>query len=76
MAQALGTGPLKNFYRSIARSEERHYELFLELARKYLEPDAIEALREAVEQEFAHKAQLIPLNMDAFNRGVKAAQAV
>ena len=43
VAQALGTGPLKNFYRSIARSEERHYELFLELARKYLEPDAIEA---------------------------------
>ncbi len=42
VAGALDTGPLKNFYRSIARSEERHYELFLELARKYLEPDAIE----------------------------------
>ena len=42
VAGALDAGPLKSFYRSIARSEERHYELFLELARKYLEPDAIE----------------------------------
>ena len=35
----------------------------------------IEALREAVENEFARKAKLIPLNMDAFNRGVEAAKA-
>jgi len=42
VAQALEAGPLKKFYQSIARSEERHYELFLALAQKYLEHDMIE----------------------------------
>jgi tRNA-(ms[2]io[6]A)-hydroxylase len=37
VAGALEPGPLKKFYQSIARSEERHYELFLELAGKYLD---------------------------------------
>ena len=36
VAQALEDPPLKTFYQSIARSEERHYELFLDLAKKYL----------------------------------------
>ena len=36
VAEALEDGPLKNFYQSIARSEERHFELFLELAKKYV----------------------------------------
>ena len=42
VAAALEPGPLKKFYLSIARSEERHFELFLGLAKKYLESDAIE----------------------------------
>jgi tRNA-(ms[2]io[6]A)-hydroxylase len=42
VAQALEPGPLKTFYQSIARSEERHFELFLELAEKYLPQDMIE----------------------------------
>ena len=42
VANALEAGPLKKFYQSIARSEERHYELFLELAGKYLDPSIIE----------------------------------
>ena len=42
VADALEAGSLKKFYQSIARSEERHFELFLELARKYLEHDMIE----------------------------------
>ncbi len=33
----------------------------------------LETLRQAVEAEFARKAKLIPLNMDAFDRGVQAA---
>lgn len=41
VAAALETGPLKKFYQSIARSEERHYELFLELAGKYLDQEMI-----------------------------------
>lgn len=42
VAAALDAGPLKKFYQSIARSEERHFELFLDLAKQYLEPDMIE----------------------------------
>jgi len=42
VAQALEPGPLKKFYQSIARSEERHYELFLDLAGKYLDQPMIE----------------------------------
>lgn len=41
VAEALEPGPLKKFYQSIARSEERHFELFLALAKQYLDADAI-----------------------------------
>jgi 2-oxoglutarate ferredoxin oxidoreductase subunit gamma len=37
---------------------------------------SIDALRESVKKEFALKAKLIPLNMDAIDRGVQAAKAV
>ncbi len=37
---------------------------------------SLQELRRAVENEFARKAKLIPLNMDAFDRGVRAAEAV
>ena len=37
---------------------------------------SIDDLRESVKKEFAHKAKLIPLNMDAIDRGVQAAVAV
>ncbi len=36
VAEALEPGPLKKFYQSITRSEQRHYELFLELAALYM----------------------------------------
>jgi tRNA-(ms[2]io[6]A)-hydroxylase len=42
VAGALEPGPLKKFYQSIARSEERHFELFLDLAGKYLDQRMIE----------------------------------
>lgn len=42
VADALAPGPLKKFYQSIARSEERHFELFLELAEKYVDRAIIE----------------------------------
>jgi tRNA 2-(methylsulfanyl)-N6-isopentenyladenosine37 hydroxylase len=42
VAAALEPGPLRIFYQSIARSEERHYELFLELAGKYLDRPMID----------------------------------
>ena len=42
VAAALQPGFLKKFYQSIARSEERHFELFLDLAHKYFDRDTIE----------------------------------
>ncbi len=42
VAQALAAGPLKKFYQSIARSEERHFELFLSLAQKYIDQQVID----------------------------------
>ena len=42
VADALEPGALKKFYRSIARSEARHYALFLRLARTYLDHDAVQ----------------------------------
>ena len=41
VAETLEPGPLKTFYRSIARSEARHYQLFLELARRYIDEAVI-----------------------------------
>lgn len=42
VAEALEPGPLKKFYRSIARSEERHFELFLDLANQYLDRNLVD----------------------------------
>ena len=42
VAAALEPGPLQKFYQSIARSEQRHYQLFLDLAGKYLDRAMIE----------------------------------
>lgn len=43
VAGALDPGPLQRFYQSIARSEERHFELFLDLARTYIDHDSVAA---------------------------------
>jgi tRNA-(ms[2]io[6]A)-hydroxylase len=42
VAAALAPGFLKRFYQSIARSEERHFELFLDLAHTYFDRATIE----------------------------------
>jgi tRNA-(ms[2]io[6]A)-hydroxylase len=42
VAGALEPGPLKKFYQSIARSEERHFELFLELAQRYVDAATVD----------------------------------
>lgn len=41
VGQNLPAGELKSFYQNIARSEEKHYTLFLELAHEYFAPDVI-----------------------------------
>jgi tRNA-(ms[2]io[6]A)-hydroxylase len=43
IATALPAGPMKDFYREIARSEVRHHELYRELARTYFDAAAVEA---------------------------------
>lgn len=43
VAEALEPGGLKQFYQSIARSEERHFELFLNLANQYLDAQEVAA---------------------------------
>ena len=42
VAHALEAGGLKKFYESIARSEARHYQLFLELAEKYFDSNRVQ----------------------------------
>jgi len=42
LAAALPPGTLKDFYRDLARSEVRHQETYLELARTYFRPDEVE----------------------------------
>jgi tRNA-(ms[2]io[6]A)-hydroxylase len=42
VADGLEDSALRRFYQSIARSEERHYTLFLELAGQYFSPQVIE----------------------------------
>jgi tRNA-(ms[2]io[6]A)-hydroxylase len=42
VAEGLADPPIKKFYQSIARSEQRHYTLFLELAEQYLPRAAID----------------------------------
>lgn len=41
VAQALPEGELKTFYQAIARSEDKHYTLFLDLAHQYCPATAI-----------------------------------
>lgn len=42
VADNLEDGELKKFYKAIAKSEERHYTVFLELAKKYADHDSVE----------------------------------
>lgn len=42
VAQHCDDGKLKSFYQTIARSEEKHYELFIELAHQYFDPGDVE----------------------------------
>ena len=61
VAQALPDGPLKKFYEAIARSEERHYELFLELAGLYFETPVVEARWSELLEDEAAIVRALPL---------------
>lgn len=59
VAAALSEGALKKFYQSIARSEERHFELFLTLAKRYVDADTVNTRwRELLDIEAAMVATL------------------
>lgn len=54
IASALPSGQLKTFYQSITRSEQRHKDLFVDLAEKYLPIDMVQArLDELLDAEAA-----------------------
>ncbi len=61
VAGALDPGPLQSFYQSIARSEERHYTLFLELAHVYLDEAIIAPRWNALLDIEASIAAALPL---------------
>jgi tRNA-(ms[2]io[6]A)-hydroxylase len=59
VAAALPAGPMKDFYRDLARSEVRHQELYIDLARVYFEGAVVEArLEEILEAEAKVIAEL------------------
>ncbi len=43
VAAALPEGALRDFYRELARSEVRHHETYLDLARRYFGPEVVRA---------------------------------
>lgn len=59
IARALEAGPLKIFYQSITRSEERHEDLLVDLAFRYFEQDVVDTrLQELIAVEAAIVAEL------------------
>lgn len=61
VAEALQDAPLKRFYQSIARSEERHLDLFIDLARLYFNKDDVDTrLAELIAIE-AEVASALPI---------------
>ena len=61
VAEGLEEPGIKRFYQSIARSEERHYTLFLDLAGQYFEQDPLAQRREQLLAIEADIVQQLPL---------------
>lgn len=61
VAEALEPGPLKTFYRAIARSEERHYELFKDLAGHYFADDVVTQRWDELLEKEAEIVRQLPL---------------
>ncbi|MBV1916121.1 MAG: tRNA-(ms[2]io[6]A)-hydroxylase [Pseudomonadales bacterium] len=59
ISQALDAGPVKEFYIAITKSEQRHKDLFIELAKQYLPAaDVEQRLEELLDIEAAIVAEL------------------
>ncbi len=61
VAAALSPGPLKDFYRDIARSEIKHHDLFLRLAYVYFDAPSVEARLEELLEIEARVVEELPL---------------
>jgi len=61
VAAALPAGPLRDFYRELARSEVRHQELYLDLAREYFAPEETEARLEEILDAEARVLAALPV---------------
>ena len=61
VAAALPPGFLKKFYQSLARSEQRHFELFLDLAYKYIDRDTVDQRWDALLDIEASIAAALPI---------------
>lgn len=61
VADALEAGALKKFYQAIARSEERHFELFRELAEIYFTKETVQRRWGELLEDEAAIVQALPL---------------
>ena len=61
LAAALPPGALKDFYRDLARSEVRHQETYLDLARLYFAPGDVAARLEALLDAEARVMESLPV---------------
>ena len=61
IAQELPSGDLKKFYQSLAHSEARHFELFLDLAREYFSTGVIEERWQALLAAESRCLQTLPI---------------
>ena len=61
VAEALDDAALKSFYQSIAKSEERHYELFLNLAKTYVSTPVVEQRWQALLDIEADIVRALPI---------------
>lgn len=61
LAEHLPAGSLKKFYQSITRSEQRHEDLFLELAYHYFSSDAVDQRLDQLLDAEAEIVQALPI---------------
>ena len=61
VAEALPAGSMRRFYQSLARSEARHYELFLDLATEYFPSETVASRWQELLASEARCMQALPI---------------
>ena len=61
VAEAHSAGSVRRFYQSLARSEARHYELFLDLATEYFPPETVASRWQELLSAEARCMQALPI---------------